>query len=180
MKQLLLAGLILLPFQWGEGSQRQELDLVRINQALREWLVLIEADRPYLVIDRAAGEVRLQHGPAVLRNCPVLVDSLGSQVEVRSELKNRIRRYRPSDPWARPSAGPFDWEQNLVEEATPDCALYFANQLLIYASPIWGQPRPPALQLEVADLQVLYNVAGGGVELLVLPPHWNEEVYEAP
>lgn len=175
-----------------------------INQALRAWLRLIETDRPYLVVDRAAGEVRLQHGRAVLRACPVLADSF----EVRTaggaageadgsggwraeppagrpggpgafsgglppaEVQERIRRYRPSDAWSRPQAGPFDWEHVLVNQATGDCALYYANGLLIYASGAWGRPRAPSLRLGTGDLRALYNVADDGLPLVVLPPRW--------
>ena len=141
---------------------------------MRTWLQLIETDRPYLVVDRQAGEVNLHHGRAILRQCPVLLDSLEKRRMGGGKIANRIRRYRPSDPWSTVASGPFDWEQNLVEEATADCALYFSNDLLIYASQIWGRPRSPALKLSIEDLQALYNVTANGGPLLVLPPGWNE------
>jgi hypothetical protein len=86
-----------------------------------------------------------------------------------------LRRYRPSDPWARVRAGPFDWEQNLAEEATDDSALYFSGGLLVYASAAWGRPRAPALAIEAGDLRALFNASAPGMELVVLPPGWDEE-----
>ena len=174
--QRLLWPLILLVVSQGSGAESRGADLRRINQALREWLVLIETDRPYLVVDRQFGEVRLEHGRAVLRTCLVLTDSLGLRPDVRASLQSRIRRYRPSDPWARSQAGPVDWEQHLSEDATPDCALYFTNGLLVYASEAWGQPRAPALKVDVGDLRALYNLGAGVLPLLVLPPGWDEDV----
>ena len=175
MLKLLLVLSILSPLQQGRGTELEEQDLVHINQTLRAWLQLIEADRPYLVVDRQAGEIRLQHGRAILRNCPVVEDSLGKHWLESGKLENRIRRYRPSDPWSATASGPFDWEQNLAAEATVDCALYFSNELLIYASPVWGRPRSPALKLSGEDLQALYHATADGRALLVLPPRWNEE-----
>ena len=165
---------IILQLQFGRGSALEKHDLVHINQTLRAWLRLIDSDRPYLVVDRQANEVNLHHGRAILRRCPVLLDSLGKRRMGGGKIENRIRRYRPSDPWSAAALGPFDWEQNLAEEATADCALYFSNELLIYASQIWGRPRSPALKLSVEDLQALYNVTANGGPLLVLPLGWNE------
>ena len=171
--QILL--LLILLIQQGAGAEPGERDLFRINQALREWLVLIEADQPYLVVDCQALEVRLEHGRAVLRQSAVRVDSLGARLAGRADLQSRIRRYRPSDPWALPRAGPFDWEQNLVQDGPGDGALYFTNGLLLYASEDWGRPRAPALKIDAGDLRALYNVAARGLPLVVLPPRWNED-----
>lgn len=156
-------------------------ELIRINQALRDWLRLMETDRRYLVVDRQAREARLQHGRAVLRSCPVRVDSLGDGEFAQAELRLHLRRYRPSDPWSPIASGPFDWEQVLAEQATDDCALYFSNQLLIYAADTWGQPRAPALRITADDLRALYEACAPGTPLVVLPFHWNEEsVYGEP
>ena len=157
----------------GDGPGVAELS--RINEALRQWLALIETDRPYLAIDRQAGQVRLHHGRAILRQCPVLVDSLGERPELRSELRRRVRRYRPSAPWATKLSGPFDWENNLAEEAAPDGALYFDSGLLLYAAAVWEAAGSPALRLEAVDLRALYNACEPGTPLVVLPPVWDEE-----
>jgi hypothetical protein len=175
MKKLLLVGLILLPIQRESGSEPAPQELIHINQALREWLQLMDADRLYLVVDRQAGELRLQHGRAVLRNCPVVRYSWNGHLRGHADLEGRIRRYRPSDPWSDAQAGPFNWEQNLVEEATKDCALLFTNGLLIYASEVWERPRSPALKLQPEDLQALYNVAAAGLPMLILPQGWDGE-----
>jgi len=158
---------------WGETPDVE--GLVRINRALRDWLTLTEENRPYLVFDREAGEIRLQHGRAVLRNCPVRIDSAGLRPESTIRLDQKLRRYRPSDPWSEIAVGPFDWEQNLVEEASADCALFFSNRMLIYASEVWGRSRPPALQIGVGDLRALYDACALGTELVILPHRWNEE-----
>ena len=150
-------------------------ELLRINQALQQWLQLIEADRPYLAVDRQAGELRLLHGQAVLRNVPVLVDSLGLRPATRTSLQRLVRRYRPANSWSRPQPGPFDWESNLVEEATEKCALYFGSGLLIYAAAAWRNPRAPALGIAVDDLRALYNTAEIGMPLVLLPRGWDRE-----
>ena len=168
----LLALLYLLQSSLGNALEKRDLE--HVNQTLRAWLKLIETDRPYLVVDRQAGEVNLHHGRAILRQCPVLLDSLGKSRIGVGEITNRIRRYRPSDPWSALASGPFDWEQGLAVRATGHCALYFSNEIIIYASPAWGRPRSPALRLRVVDLQALYNATANGGALLVLPPGWNE------
>jgi hypothetical protein len=171
-----LAALVLLFLGQVHGREPGLEDLARINQALQGWLRLIDADRLHLVVDRQEGEVRLQHGRAVLRACPVLADSLGPCPAVLAELHLRVRRYRPSDPWSEIAAGPFDWEQNLALQATDACALYFTNRMLIYASREWERPRSPALQVAAGDLRALYGACVPGVPLVVLPPRWNEEI----
>lgn len=170
---VLVSGLLSSPGMGDNGGEVEELR--RVNQALRGWLELIEGDRLHLVVDRQAGEVRLQHGEAVLRNCPVVVDSLGERPEVRGELRQRIRRYRPSDPWTSRVVGPFDWEQNLVDEATDDCGLCFSNRLLIYASTAWGRVRAPAVKIGSDDLRALYESCAPGIPLIVLPRGWTKE-----
>ena len=170
---VLVSGLLSSPGMGDNGGEVEELR--RVNQALRGWLELIEGDRLHLVVDRQAGEVRLQHGEAVLRNCPVVVDSLGERPEVGGELRQRIRRYRPSDPWTSRVVGPFDWEQNLVDEATDDCGLCFSNRLLIYASTAWGRVRAPAVKIGSDDLRALYESCAPGIPLIVLPRGWTKE-----
>lgn len=149
-------------------------DLAYVNAALRAWLQAIEADAPYLLVDRGAGELRLMHGRALLRRVPLAADSLGEQPPVQSSLAARLRRYRPSDPWRGLVPSPFDWEQNLVADASAASALYFTNGLLIYASPAWYRPGAIDLQIGVADLRALYNAYSPGITLVVLPANWRE------
>ena len=175
MNRLPLVVLLLLCARPGYSLEPTVEELVLINQALRDWLRLMETDRLHLVVDRQAREVRLQHGRAVLRNCPVRVDSLGGGALALAELRLHLRRYRPSDPWSPITRGPFDWEQVLAEQATDACALYFSNELLIYAADAWGQPRAPALRIAGDDLRALYEACGPETRLVVLPLHWNED-----
>ena len=149
-------------------------DLAYINAALRAWLQVIEADVPYLLMDRGAGELRLMHGRALLRRVPLTTDSLGTQPPVQSALEARLRRYRPSSPWRGLVSSPFDWEQNLATDASATSALYFASGLLIYASPAWHRPGAMNLQIGVADLRALYNACGLGTPLVVLPANWRK------
>ena len=149
-------------------------DLAYVNAALRAWLQVIEADVPYLLMDRGAGELRLMHGRALLRRVPLAADSLGTQPPVQSALEARLRRYRPSSPWRGLVSSPFDWEQNLVTDASATSALYFASGLLIYASSAWHRPGAMNLQIGVADLRALYNACGLGTPLVVLPANWRK------
>ena len=174
-KAVILAACMLSPGPAAAGENIDTGKLARINQALQQWLRLIEADRPYLLVDRRAGEVRLQHGQAVLRTVPVLVDSLGPQPAPQAALQRRVRRYRPATSWSRPQHGPFDWESNLAAQATERCALYFDSGLLIYAAAVWRNPRAPSLRIEVGDLKALYNTAETGMPLVVLPRGWDED-----
>ncbi len=149
-------------------------DLAYVNAALRAWLQAIEADAPYLLVDRGGDELRLMHGRALLRRVPLVADSLGAQPSVQSSLVARLRRYRPSNPWQSLVPSPFDWEQNLVADAAATSALYFASGLLIYASPAWHRPSALDLQIGVADLRALYNACGPGTTLVVLPADWRK------
>lgn len=149
-------------------------DLAYVNAALRAWLQAIEADAPYLLVDRGAAELRLMHGKALLRRVPLAADSLGARPPVQSPLKARLRRYRPSNPWRGLTPSPFDWEQNLVVDAAATSALYFASGLLIYASPAWRRRGAMDLQIGVADLRALYNACRPGTALVVLPAGWRE------
>ena len=147
-------------------------DLAYVNAALRAWLQAIEADAPYLLVDRGEGELRLMHGRALLRRVPLTTDSLGTQPPVQSALEARLQRYRPSSPWRGLVPSPFDWEQNLVTDSSATSALYFASGLLIYASSAWHRPSAMDLQIGVADLRALYNACGPGTMLVVLPANW--------
>ena len=158
----------------GRIGADQGADLAYINAALRAWLQAIEADAPYLLIDRGAGELRLMYGKAVLRRVALTADSLGVRPPVRSEVQARLRRYHPSTPWSTLTPSPFDWEQNLVTDASPTSALYFASGLLIYASPAWHRRDAMDLQIGAADLRALYNACGPGIPLVVLPANWRE------
>lgn len=149
-------------------------DLAYVNAALRAWLQAIEADAPYLLVDRGAGELRLMHEKALLRRVPITADSLGVQPSVQSSLEARLRRYRHSNPWRGLVSSPFDWEQNLVTDASATSALYFASGLLIYASPAWHRSGSMNLQIGVDDLRALYNACGPGTTLVVLPANWRE------
>ena len=149
-------------------------DLAYVNAALRAWLQAIEADAPYLLVDRGAGELRLMHEKALLRRVPITADSLGVQPSEQSSLEARLRRYRPSSPWRGLVSSPFDWEQNLVTDASATSALYFASGLMIYASSAWHRPSAMNLQIGVADLRALYNACGPGTPIVVLPANWRE------
>ena len=43
-------------------------ELAHINAALKAWIQAIEADSPYLLVDRGAANLRLMHGKAVMRD----------------------------------------------------------------------------------------------------------------
>ena len=156
------------------ASTASAADLAYVNAALRAWLQAIEADAPYLLVDRGAGELRLMHGKALLRRVSLAADSLGARPPVQSSLAARLRRYRPSSPWRGLVPSPFDWEQNLVADAAATSALYFASGLLIYARPAWRRPDAMDLQIGAADLRALYNACGPGTALVVLPANWRE------
>ena len=155
------------------GADQGE-DLAYVNAALRAWLQAIEADAPYLLVDRGTVELRLMHGKALLRRVPLAADSLGTRPSVQSSLEARLRRYRPSSPWRGLVPSPFDWEQNLVTDASAASALYFASGLLIYASPAWHRRGAMNLQIGPADLRALYNACDPGTPLVVLPANWRE------
>ena len=158
-------------FACGASAASAE-DWAYVNAALRAWLQAIEEDVSYLLVDRGAAELRLMHGKALLRRAPLAADSLGARPPVQSSLEARLRRYRPSTPWRGLVPSPFDWEQNLVAEASATSALYFASGLLIYASPAWHRPSNMDLQIGAADLRALYNACGPGTALVVLPANW--------
>ena len=156
-----------------DGLQRQQ----RINAALRSLLELTDAGVAFLVYDRAAAELRLQQERALLRTCEVVDDRqvTGDLAVMGTEhLTLRLRRYRRSHAYAAPAPSPFDWEQYMVDDGDGDCALHFTSGLLLYASPAWGDVRPPALRLASADLRALYNTLPEGAAIVILPAGWDE------
>ena len=159
----------------GVGAVSGDQDLGRINRALGHWLELIDADYPYLLVDRQAGELRLQHGRAVLRVCPVVEDDLGAAPKLRTKVDLHLRRYRLSGPLAVRPVGVFDWEQNLVEQASPESALYCTSGLLLYGAAVWEPVAGPKLRLQVEDIQALYNACAASTPVVILPPQWKEE-----
>lgn len=170
-------GLFLSTADCGAGAAQEpgQAELTRINRALRSWLSAVEADIPFVVIDLQARELRLHHGRALLRVCAIVADSIAVDVvEARQELVGKTRRYTRSDPFAQRGPGPFDWEYYLVEAATDDCALYFSSALLVFASDVWGVPRPPYARLSVSDFRAVYDALPVGTPLVVLPPGWGD------
>ena len=143
----------------------------QINDALSRWLIAIDSDTIYMVLDMQSAELRLMHQKAVLRRCPAALDSIPS-IAIERRLQQRIRRY-----WQLPSTPdvdyPFDWEDYLARDGDADCALYFSDGMLIYASDDWGAVRAPAVRLSGPDLRALYNACQIGLQLLTLPPGWN-------
>ena len=144
------------------------------NESLRVWLQLARSDSTYLIVDRQAGELRLSHGRAVLRRCPIVTDNLGQRPPMSLRLAAHLRSYRASNPWEVPIAGPFDWEHNLVEEATPRSAIYFDKGLVVYAAPQWRRPSGLGLELGEKDLRALFNSCADGTPMVVLPVGWKE------
>lgn len=153
-------------------------ELEPINEVLRRWIRVIDAGRPHLVFDGSMREVRLQHGAAVLRQCPVLSSALGAAVTDAipyQTLSARLRRYRRADPFHEVEAGPFDWEHYLVSEATDVAGLLFSEGLLLYAADVWEPLRPPSIRLRPTDLRALYDALADSVEIVVLPAGWEEQ-----
>lgn len=157
------------------AAAEDDRGLAHINAALQAWLRAIEADVPYLLVDRGAAELRLMHGGAVLRRMTIVADSLGVTPPVRVEVIQRLRRFRPSDPWRSLAPSPFDWEQNLVEDASSQSALYCTGGLLVYSSPVWRRSGAPSLQLQTGDMRAMYNAAKPGLAFVVLPRGWGVE-----
>lgn len=154
--------------------------LVCANAALKAWIAALDADEPFLLLDRGEGRLRLHHGSALLRDCRVLADSLGPAPAARQELSRHIRRYRRASPYVESEPGPFDWEQYLAEAATPDAGMYFDSGLLLYATEVWCAPRAPSARLAVGDLRVLYDALPRGAVLVVLPAGWRTAAASGP
>jgi hypothetical protein len=165
---------LVLSMPFGASGQQadDEQRLAQGNEALRVWLAQIDADVPYLLVDRAAREVRLMHGRALLRACPLQRETLGSATDPRTVVSAHVRRYRVVDPWSTIEVGPFDWEERLVHSAPDDGALYFANGVLLCADPVWQQSVSPLLVVSTRDLRALFNACPEGMPLVVLPEDW--------
>ena len=148
-------------------------DMARTNDAIEAWIVLIDSDRPFLRLDIGAGELRLEHGAALLRRCLIVAAVVDSHraVAVSQRLQGRIRRYG-AEPFQPISAGPFDWEQYLVQEADDECALWFDGGLLVYAHDAWLPAPAPAVRLAPEDLRALFDAVADSVGLVLLPAGW--------
>jgi hypothetical protein len=157
---------------------RCDADVAQINDALEAWIHQIDSDRPYLLLDVAAGELRLQHGAALLRACPIVSAEIDSLVVVQQQLQARLRRYGAM-PFVSVVAGPFDWEQYLVQEADDDCALRFDGGLVLYADVAWESTPAPTLRLLPADLRALFDAVSDSIGLVLLPAGWNRLAEEA-
>lgn len=156
----------------GAGPAAADAALGRINAALRAWVTAIQSDRPYLVLDGAAGYLRLEHGGALLRQCDLVDLRLTEGLGPRLTLERKLRSYRPSFAGSRPTAGPFDWEQHLATDGYDRCALYFDKGLLLFADAVWAVAAPPRLRLQAADLRALYNAVDSTTVLVILPEGW--------
>lgn len=173
MKAFWTLGLtLLIPFLALGQQAGEEQRLAYGNEALRAWLEQIDADAPYLLLDRAAREVRLMHGHALLRSCKLQRDTLGDLPSPRTVVSAHLRRYRVLDPWSKIDAGPFDWDERLVHAAPDDGALYFANGLLLCAAEEWQTGASPLIVVSNLDLRALFNACPEGMPLVVLPEDW--------
>jgi hypothetical protein len=154
-------------------------DIEQVNRALGEWLAEIEADRPYLVLDIGAQELRLEHGGARLRLCPLVetvIEKQGGEkvplLSGRLELRQRLRRFRHNRGRSSGS-DPFDWEGHLAVAANSRCALYFSGGLLVHADTVWNGSGVSTIRLAADDLQALYNALAPGAALVILPAGWD-------
>ena len=150
--------------------------LRRINSTLEAWIRVSREDAQYLVLDRQAAVLRLQHGSAVLRSCPVTADDLVIDGQpVNQALSRRLRDYRRHHPYVQRQPGPLDWDQYLATDATDECALEFSSGLLLYAAALWKQRSPSgrSIQLDPVDLRALYNSVDPGTPFLILPVGWD-------
>ena len=173
MKALWALGLMLImPFVALGQQAGEDQRLAHGNEALRAWLELVDADVPYLVLDRAAREVRLMHGHALLRACKLQLDTLDNLSDPRTVVSAHVRRYRVLDPWSKIDVGPFDWDERLVHAAPDDGALYFANGLLLCAAKEWQTGGSPLIVVSTLDLRALFNACPEGMPLVVLPDDW--------
>ena len=144
-------------------------DLEAVNEALRQWLAAAETDRPYLLLDLEAGELRLQHGGALLRQCP-LRDPPPAALPISARLAQRLRPFRHTSAVAGP--GPFDWEAHLGADGHGACALYFGGGLLVYADGRWLDGSVDGLQIGAEDVRALFNALELGAPMVVLPASW--------
>ena len=152
----------------------QNPDYLYVNKNLRRWLAVIEADRPYVLIDRQIGEVRLMQRKAVLRAMPILDSRIGGQPESPSALDRHLRRYRPTFYPGAIHTFAFDWEDNLATMANDRCALLFEHGFLLFAHSKWGKPRAPWIRISARDLVALYDAIEPGAPLIILPQNWKQ------
>ena len=146
--------------------------MARINDGIESWIERIDSDRPFLLLDLGAAQLRLQHGSAILRSVPVLAVSGEGSTPVSQRLQGRLRRYG-AVPFQPIVAGPFDWEQYLAHEADDECALLFDGGLLMYAHDEWSKAPAPTARLASADLRALFDAVPDSVELVLLPAGWD-------
>jgi hypothetical protein len=176
MKILFIYALLLFVPLLATGQQEEDGGrLAYGNEALRAWLEQVDADVPYLLVDRAAREVRLMHGPAVLRTCVLRGETLGSRPDPRATVSARLRRYRVLNPWGKPQVGPFDWEERLVYSAPDNGALFFGNGLLLCADDVWQTEEAAVLVVSTEDLRALFNACSDGMPLVILPEDWQRD-----
>jgi len=175
MKALCICSLLLLIPLSAVGNQEGGERLAYGNEALRAWLELVDADARYLLVDRAAREVRLMHGRAVLRVCVLHRETLGRWPDLRVVLSERLRRYRALAPWREMGVGPFDWEERLAYSAPDDGALYFDNGLLLCAAAVWQTGVSPVLAVSREDLRALFSASAVGMPLVILPEDWQRD-----
>lgn len=155
------------------GADAADVDMARMNDAIEAWIAHIDSDRPFLLLDIGAGELRLYHGAALLRRCPLVAAVVDSNRAVSQRLRGRIRRYG-AEPFQPTSAGPFDWEQYLAQEGDDECALWFDGGLLVYAHEVWLPAASPAVRLALEDLRALFDTVADSVGLVLLPAGWKD------
>jgi hypothetical protein len=149
-----------------------QVELKRINDGIESWIEHIDRDRPFLLLDVGAGELRLQHGGAVLRRAQVLDLSAEGFAGAHQRLRSRLRRYG-AVPFETIASGPFDWEHYLAREADDECALWFDGGMLVYAHDAWAPAPSPAIRLTPVDLRALFDAVDDSVEIVLLPAGWD-------
>jgi hypothetical protein len=145
-------------------------DLARKNDAIEAWIAHIDSDQPFLLLDVSAGELRLQHGSALLRTCKLEALQINDAVSVTQRLQSHVRRYS-AEPFQSITTGPFDWEQYLVQEANDNGLLQFTGGLLVHADPLLSYPR--AARIAATDLRALFDAVNDSTGLVLLPIGWD-------
>lgn len=145
--------------------------LVKKNDAIEAWIAHLDSDRPFLLLDVGAGELRLQHGSALLRTCTLESLQVDESTPVTQHLLSRARRYA-AEPFQSITAGPFDWEQYLVREANDDCLLQFSGGLLVHADPSLRSLY--AARVTATDLRALFDAVGDSTDIVLLPAGWDQ------
>ncbi len=169
MRPLRLAAALILAVS---AVLRADTELARINDAIEALIGLIDSDRPFLVFDRGAAELRLQHGSAILRSVPALDVVDDGHAELTQRLRSRLRRYG-AVPFQPIAPGAFDWEQYLALEADDECALWFDGGLLIYADEAWTPAAAPSVRLTTEDLRALFDAVADSTAIVLLPAGWD-------